>query len=41
MDTILTALHELGIPTVVTAVIIYIVLRGEFTFHYPGRRGEK
>jgi hypothetical protein len=38
MTTILAAVHDLGLPTVVAAVLIYVVLRGEFVFGYPSRR---
>lgn len=39
MTTVFTALQEYGLTTVLAGVVIYILLRGEFVFRYPGRRG--
>lgn len=39
MMTLLAALRDFGVPTVAAAVLIYVFLRGEFVFRYPGRRG--
>jgi len=40
---IANAVSAYGFPTVVGALLIYIILRGEIVFRYPARRspGEK
>ena len=38
MNGIVTAISSFGLPTVAAAVLIYIVVRGEFVFRYPARR---
>jgi hypothetical protein len=38
MTAVLAGLTDLGLPTVVTVALIYILLRGEFAFRYPARR---
>jgi hypothetical protein len=38
MTEILETLRQFGLPTVIVAVLIYLVLRGDFVFRYPARR---
>lgn len=37
MNAILTALSDFGLPTVAAAVLIFILVKGEFVFRYPRR----
>ena len=37
MNAILTAVSQFGLPTVAVAVLIFILVRGEFVFRYPRR----
>jgi hypothetical protein len=38
MSAVLSSISSFGLPTVAAAVLIYIVIRGEFVFRYPSRR---
>lgn len=38
LNDIIVALTQYGLPVVVCAVLIYLLLRGEIDFHYPGKR---
>jgi hypothetical protein len=37
MSYILSPVTEFGLPTVAAAVLIFIVIKGEFVFRYPRR----
>jgi len=37
MNAILGAIGEFGLPTVAGAVLIFILVKGEFVFRYPRR----
>jgi hypothetical protein len=37
VSTILTAIADFGLPTVAAAVLIFILVKGEFVFRYPRR----
>lgn len=39
MSTILAAVSDYGLTTVAGAVLIFILVKGEFVFRYP-RRGD-
>jgi hypothetical protein len=38
MSAVLSAISSFGLPTVAAAVLIFVLLKGEFVFRYP-RRG--
>lgn len=38
MNAVITAITQIGLPTVAAGVLIYIVLHGEFVFRYPAKR---
>ena len=38
MNLLTNLIAECGLPTVVGAVVIYLVLHGEIRFRYPSRR---
>jgi hypothetical protein len=38
---LLAAIREAGLPTVLVALVVYVILRGEFVFRYPGPRGPR
>lgn len=40
MTAIFDALAHFGLPTVAMGVLIFILLRGEFVFRYPAKRGD-
>lgn len=40
MTAVLADLADLGLPTIATVAFIYILLRGEFVFRYPAKRGD-
>jgi hypothetical protein len=39
MNGILGAIADFGLPTVAAAVLIFILVKGEFVFRYPRRSG--
>jgi hypothetical protein len=39
VNAILSALADFGLPTVAGAVLIFILVKGEFVFRYPRRSG--
>jgi hypothetical protein len=41
MTVVLSAIHDFGLPTVAAAVLIFILVKGEFVFRYPRRTPEK
>ena len=38
MTTVLAAISDFGLPAVLGALAVYVVLKGEFVFRYPSRR---
>ena len=38
MIPVLAAISDFGLPAVLGALAVYIVLKGEFVFRYPSRR---
>jgi hypothetical protein len=41
MNDVLSAISTLGIPAVLAALFIYVVLRGELRFRYPASRDRR
>jgi hypothetical protein len=41
MNGMLSAIQSFGLPTVAAAVLIFILVKGEFVFRYPRRGPDK
>ena len=37
MASVLAAVSDFGLPAVLGALVVYVVLKGEFVFRYPAR----